>query len=92
MAAFGTKNTVAYVSSRRHYDTCLPAGSSEGDSAVMRPTVGNIMQELGRTQGTRNRENALSREIQQLFHQMGRDGVPLDKISNLMSRISYLKG
>ena len=29
---------------------------------------------------------------QQLFHQMGRDGVPLDEVSNLMSRISYPKG
>ena len=29
---------------------------------------------------------------QQLSHQMGRDRVPLDKISNLMSRISDLKG
>ena len=30
--------------------------------------------------------------FQQLFHQMGRDGVPLDEVSNRMNRISYLKG
>ena len=30
--------------------------------------------------------------LQQLFHQMGRDGVPLDEVSNRMNRISYLKG
>ena len=29
---------------------------------------------------------------QQLFHQMVRDGVPLDKMSNRMSRMSHLKG
>ena len=29
---------------------------------------------------------------QQLFHQMGHDGVPLDEVSNLMSQISHLKG
>ena len=35
---------------------------------------------------------AQSNEEQQLFHQMGRDGVPLDEVSNLMSRISHPKG
>ena len=35
---------------------------------------------------------ATGNDPQQLFHQMGRDGVPLDEASNPMSRMSHLKG